>query len=274
MAVQAFQYQPDATCYVQIFDQTDQSVWNGSDFVTFADASWADYDLVCTELGTSSGRYQFTIPSDIPAGDYDWVAFVQAGGSPAVTDLAIRSDEFHFDGTSVADPDPTVDDEFGTRPGADIKAGGQTNLDTYLRQSAGSLQSTTVQNEIANAYESRNEEANVDMAMAWREYTDLALGYTETYEHRWLDDTADYGVVVKAWAGRNVSRGQTDDIPQQIATAIDEWTRRLEMLRTGTALQAYYDENKDEATEAPVGTFQSVPLTFNEDAGVVDEFSE
>lgn len=162
--------------------------------------------------------------------------------------------------------------EFGTHAGMEEKANGQRNLDTYEFQPAAGLSilHTTAQMQIAASVADDLTEANADMAAAWAEFTtDTPLGYLTTYELRWLNDTAEYGGVVKAWAGRNVSKGQTDDVPQQIATAIDEWTRRLEMLRTGAALKAYYADESEEADTGvlelqqglgPVAAFPCPPL--------------
>ncbi len=135
--------------------------------------------------------------------------------------------------------------DFGTRAGMEEKCGGARNLETYELQPPYSRESTTGLNQIAASIEDDLEEANADMAVAWREFTDIVLGYTSTYELRWLNDTAEYGAVVKAWAGRNISRGTTDEVPQQIATVMNEWERRLQMLRDGTALKDYYEAVAD-----------------------------
>jgi hypothetical protein len=206
------------------------------------------------------GEGVWTIEFDEPAEglEYEWTATAtwdDATTSPLTG--TVNGQEFSGD--------------FGTSAGMQEKCGGSKNLETYEFQPASGItrEDTVGQTQIAASIADDLTEANADMAAAWAEFTDVDLGYLKTYELRWLNDTAEYGGVCKAWAGRNVSRGQTDDVPQQIATAIDEWTRRLEMLRTGSALVAYYaDESADndsgvlELQEGlgPVAAFPCPPL--------------
>lgn len=144
---------------------------------------------------------------------------------------------------------------YGTRSGIELKIG-RDNLSIYA-----DLNADGDTDDIAAAVADDLAEANADMAVAWREYTATALGHSTAVEQRWLNDTAEYGAAVKAWNGRSVSATTTQEVPQQVATAMDEWARRLDMLRTGRALQDYLvSEGADEPEEA--GTFGSVALNF------------
>ena len=87
-----------STLYALLFDAIGQ-VWNGSSFVAPASASWTDYDIAMTEVATATGIYRASMPA-AAAGVYGWVVRKQAGGSPAVTDIAVGSGTIEWSGTA------------------------------------------------------------------------------------------------------------------------------------------------------------------------------
>lgn len=72
--------------------------YNGSSFEAIQDANWGNYDIALTEAG-ATGIYQGDMPA-VAAGVYYFVAFRQAGGSPAVSDTKVGvSPTFQWDGS-------------------------------------------------------------------------------------------------------------------------------------------------------------------------------
>lgn len=149
-------------------------------------------------------------------------------------------------------------DVFGTREGMEFKVG-VDNLATYA-----DLNDNEDDGEISDAIDDDLAEAANEMRIAWREFTDVELDFSNEMEERWLADTNEYGAAVKAWNGRNIRLAQTEDVPEQIATALDEWTKRLEKLRTGAVLLDYMDDedvedpNEFGAQDAPVSALPTV----------------
>ena len=76
-------------------------VWNGSAFVTFADANIATYAIALTQQGTASGYYSGDFPTTITTPClYNAVAYKRSGGSPAVSDTALASGNIQWNGSS------------------------------------------------------------------------------------------------------------------------------------------------------------------------------
>lgn len=89
------------TAYAQIRRTTDGYIWNGTTFVAYNVADWANYDVAMTEQ-TSSGFYVGTFPAGITDDDFYHIAsFYQAGGSPAAGDTGFGQDSYKFDGTNL-----------------------------------------------------------------------------------------------------------------------------------------------------------------------------
>lgn len=76
------------------------SIWNGSTFVAYVTANYADYDIAATEQGTASGYFVATMPA-VGVGVYRWVAKTRAGGSPVEGDAVIASGEINWTGSVV-----------------------------------------------------------------------------------------------------------------------------------------------------------------------------
>lgn len=74
------------TYYIRIL-RRDGYVWdsNAGVFAAHSLVSWANSAILLIENG-SSGDYPVVIPKDFPAGIYDIIVYLQAGGSPANTD--------------------------------------------------------------------------------------------------------------------------------------------------------------------------------------------
>lgn len=75
------------------------TVWNGAAFVAFVGANWSTYAVTMTEQGTS-GYYVGNFPI-VALGVYNVETRVQAGGSPALTDLPAGSGIEEWTGTAV-----------------------------------------------------------------------------------------------------------------------------------------------------------------------------
>lgn len=73
-------------------------IWNGANFVAYATADYANYDIAAVEQGTASGYYVADFPS-IAAGVYYSVAKERAGGVPVETDISIGWGNIDWGGT-------------------------------------------------------------------------------------------------------------------------------------------------------------------------------
>jgi hypothetical protein len=91
-------YPTGATLYALLFDATGQ-VWNGSAFVAPGSAAWTDYDIAMSEVATATGLYRASMPA-AAAGVYGWTVRKQAGGAPAVGDIAVGAGEIRWTGTA------------------------------------------------------------------------------------------------------------------------------------------------------------------------------
>jgi hypothetical protein len=91
-----------ATLYAVIRQLSDLTqVWNGTAFETYANANVATYDVALADKGGDA--YAADMPADITAGDYRVWIYEQAGGTPAITDLILRSYSFHWNGTAASE---------------------------------------------------------------------------------------------------------------------------------------------------------------------------
>jgi len=91
-------YPTGATLYVQLYD-TIGNLWNGSAFAAPGSANWLDYDIAMTEVATATGIYRASMPA-AAAGVYGWTVRKQAGGTPAVGDVAVGAGEIRWTGTA------------------------------------------------------------------------------------------------------------------------------------------------------------------------------
>jgi len=87
-----------ATLYALLFDATGQ-IYNGSTFGAPSSASWTDYGIAMSEAATATGIYRADMPA-VAAGAYGWVVRKQAGGSPAVGDIAVGAGSIRWTGTA------------------------------------------------------------------------------------------------------------------------------------------------------------------------------
>lgn len=197
-----------------------------------------------TNVATGVYRHTFTAPAE--GLTYSWFAEAVYNG------VTYRFEREFADASAIAVT------TWGTRAGIEQKVG-VVNLKEYvfLGDTNENPQADPEPASIAPAIADDIVEAATDMAVAWRQHTSVALGFANPFEQRWLADTNEYGAAVKAWAGRNIDRAQTDEVPQQVATAMREWDERLAMLRGGTALLDYQGDNGvgDDDT-SPAGTFK------------------
>ena len=78
-----------STLYFRVFNSTGQA-WStvGSAFETWVDGNVANYDIALTDK--SSGEYIGSYPTTA-SGTYYVIAYLQAGGAPAITDVAVSS---------------------------------------------------------------------------------------------------------------------------------------------------------------------------------------
>lgn len=104
-------YPSSSTLYALLFDSTGNA-WNGSAFAAPGSANWLDYDIAMSEIA-GTGIYRASMPA-AAAGSYGWVVRKQAGGSPAVSDIAVGSGEIEWDGTAEIMPASTTNITGGT----------------------------------------------------------------------------------------------------------------------------------------------------------------
>lgn len=85
-------------CYVAVLSPSAQ--WaNGSTLEDFDVADYAGYVVAATEDG-STGIFVGDFPSGLPAGSYDAVLFLKAGGSPANGDRAVGVQSISWQGVA------------------------------------------------------------------------------------------------------------------------------------------------------------------------------
>jgi hypothetical protein len=100
-------YNGSATLYATIVQKSDGTIWNGSAFETYAAGSIGTYDIPLTALGDF---YSEDFPGGIANGtNCKVVIYLQAGGSPAVTDEPLRSYS-HIAGSETPASVPTGED--------------------------------------------------------------------------------------------------------------------------------------------------------------------
>lgn len=91
-------YPTGNTLYTHVFDATGQ-IWNGSAFEAPASGNWANYDIAMSEAAAATQIYRGTMPG-AGAGAYSFVVRKQAGGSPAVADIAVAVGDLEWDGSA------------------------------------------------------------------------------------------------------------------------------------------------------------------------------
>jgi hypothetical protein len=82
-------YNDGSVLYAIIRRASDGKVWNGSAFVTWADADIATYDVALTPL--SGDFYAADFPSAIDTGTYFINYYVRAGATPAISDTLLNA---------------------------------------------------------------------------------------------------------------------------------------------------------------------------------------
>jgi hypothetical protein len=136
-----------ATLYVIIRKPSDGTVWNGSAFGSWSNGSIGSYDIALTNaLGD---LYQADFPTGIDAGSYVISYYRQDGGSPAITDLLLRTVHRSWNGASLAE-DSSVS----------LSTYALTNL-TFVKRYMGISNTTndTLLTELINAISDRIERA-------------------------------------------------------------------------------------------------------------------
>jgi hypothetical protein len=91
-------YPTNANLYTQI--EGGAGIWNGSAYVTFANADWTTYATATPETPPGSGRYVCQFPTSSAAGNYSWAIYLRAGATAAVGDAPIGSGSGYWDGTT------------------------------------------------------------------------------------------------------------------------------------------------------------------------------
>jgi hypothetical protein len=95
-----------ASLYAVIRKTSDDSVWNGTAFETWADANIATYDIALTDRG--GDVYDADFPVTIAAGDYSVDYYERAGATPATDDLRLGGTQLHWDGQSATSASSTT----------------------------------------------------------------------------------------------------------------------------------------------------------------------
>jgi hypothetical protein len=92
-------YTPGVTVYFLVRDVVARifnTVTPG--FEPYQTANLADYTIAAIQQGTGSGYYVASMPNGLPPGLYNVLAKVQAGGSPAESDLSVGGDTLFWNG--------------------------------------------------------------------------------------------------------------------------------------------------------------------------------
>lgn len=135
---------------------------------TLADADWGDYDVPMAEAGTASKLYQANAPADlIGAGQYEYGVFIQAGGSPAVTDqmLAVGTfgDDVYFCSGKLNLDSGNSQDEYSVewfRNGVPITSGiTNAKIQVVTRASGADLVALTAMEEVGSTGAFRYDES-------------------------------------------------------------------------------------------------------------------
>lgn len=93
-------YPSAATLYAIVRKVADATVWNGTTFGAWVDGSIATYDIPLTSHG--GDLYASDFPAGITtAGSYFIDYYLQAGGTPAITDTRQSGETIYWDGTVV-----------------------------------------------------------------------------------------------------------------------------------------------------------------------------
>lgn len=97
-----------ASLYVVVRAQADGTVWDTttSALVTFVNADVANYDVPLADLG--GDLYGAAMPTDLPAGDYRFIYYEQAGGTPATTDLILKTVVARWNASALTDESEVV----------------------------------------------------------------------------------------------------------------------------------------------------------------------
>lgn len=92
------------TVYYVLYDSNAQIANHATEsFGAVTDASWGDYDVAMSELGTNTQTYRGDIPSWITTGGtYYWVAYEQLGVTPAVSDDVLATGIVNWSGSSIS----------------------------------------------------------------------------------------------------------------------------------------------------------------------------
>lgn len=90
-----------STVYAIIRRQSDAYVWNGTTFAAWSNAAIATYDIPLTDTG--GDLYAADWPSGVSAGAYITLFYLQAGASPAITDILLSRKWQTWNGDVLAD---------------------------------------------------------------------------------------------------------------------------------------------------------------------------
>ena len=74
------------TFYYRLTKKSDSQIWNNVTGSLAVAVSWANSAITMTEIETDTGQYPIEIPTDLPAGVYGLIVYLQSGVSPADTD--------------------------------------------------------------------------------------------------------------------------------------------------------------------------------------------
>jgi hypothetical protein len=80
------------TYYARFVRLMDGKIWDGTNEVLATLPNWEDSAIALVETG-ETGQYPIVIPAELPRGNYDVIAYLQAGSAPANTDnVALQFD--------------------------------------------------------------------------------------------------------------------------------------------------------------------------------------
>ena len=88
--------------YTHILNSSGQR-WNGTVFETYAAGNYSNYSIILTEQG-ASGAFFADFPSALTlSGSYEYLVYLQNGGSPAQGDAIVGTGKVNWGGTATSD---------------------------------------------------------------------------------------------------------------------------------------------------------------------------
>lgn len=118
-----------ATLYAIVRLQSDGTVWNGAAFEAWTDANIATYPVLLSSLG--GDYYAGDFPAAISAGTYRVIYYQKLGGSYALTDTILGTQDLYWNGAAASDASTVSLSGFALTTLAGVKRQLSITVSTY-----------------------------------------------------------------------------------------------------------------------------------------------